>query len=186
MAQPRPAISHVRPPPGPAIRLNNSVFFLGKQVSPTVKLEGGFSFVGEVDLFGAEVYCKVVLNSEEFLLEIKMNALKLNLITFSKLDGKEDEGPELIANIHRKEHTAGVSINAKVTVLGISVGAKIAVSNAGYNFVVEGKIFNMFSARLTCQADYADIKKTFFKVGKQKQSHGAKEAKGAPQLLWYS
>lgn len=91
-----------------------------------------------------------------------MKAIKLKLISFTKIDGKDDEGPEFRVEIGKSNFD--VKINAKVTVLGVSAGATITVTEKEYSFKIEGRMFDVFKAELHCRAAYGDLKSAEFSV----------------------
>eukprot|EP00795_Rhopilema_esculentum_P014013 gene14013-4985_t len=137
----------------------------GKEIKALGKrIDSGLTIIGDLRLFELQLSCKITIdaNQPKFLIYIQMSAIKLTLISFTKVRGDENEGPEFYAEISSKKKE--VKINAKVTVLGISAGTVIQVSDSHYVFTVNGKIFGTLEAELTCKAKYASLKDAEFSV----------------------
>ena len=141
------------------------IYPTGKEIKALGKrIDSGLTIIGDLKLFELQLSCKITIDANEpkFLIHIQMSAIKLTLISFTKVDGGENEGPEFYAQISSKKKE--VKINAKVTVLGISAGTIIQVTDTHYVFTVKGKIFGTLEAELTCKAKYASLKDAEFTV----------------------
>ena len=145
--------------------LTSLSIFSGKQLATIdKKIDPGLTIIGDLNIFGLLLSCRININPSvpHFLFHVQMKAIKLKRISFTKIDGKDDEGPEFRVEIGKSNFD--VKINAKVTVLGVSAGAAITVTKKEYSFKIEGRMFDVFKAELHCRAAYGDLKNAEFSV----------------------
>ena len=128
----------------------------------------GFRYSGAINILGLEASCNITIGLPEGLeYAVQLPPLHIDggLLTMTALRGDRSRGPFMSIDLDLLP-TPDVNIAASgyLNVLGISLESTLIITNDKYEFMIEGKMLNLFDASLTLTASYGNIATSHFQV----------------------
>ena len=130
---------------------------------PKVQIPAGYIFKGAFSIFGLTAYADIAIMPTGARVKIALSVINVanGLLKMGATPALK-KGPYLFGEV--SQHRRHFEASGYISVLGISVHARLKITDTSYEYYIEGKMLDIFEAKLHIYASYGSISSAHFKV----------------------